>query len=82
MELLVRYGADSTIPTRRPAGRMQYFIDMPAPEVENLPDHSDLPPIPPGGAGVYPIHAATGFGGTSVARDTDRGVDKGGARDA
>jgi ankyrin repeat protein len=68
MELLVRYGADSTIPTRRPAGRMQYFIDMPAPEVENLPDHSDLPPIPPGGAGVYPIHAATGFGGTSVAR--------------
>jgi len=68
MELLVRYGADSTIPTRRPAGRMQYFIDMPAPEVENLPDHSDLPAIPPGGAGVYPIHAATGFGGTSVAR--------------
>ena len=68
MELLVRYGADSTIPTHRPAGKMQYFIDMPAPEVENLPDHSGLPAIPPGGPGVYPIHAATGFGGTSVAR--------------
>lgn len=68
MELLVRYGADPSIPTRRPAGRMQYFIDMPAPETENLPDHSGLPPIPAGGPGVYPIHAATGFGGTSVAR--------------
>ncbi len=68
MELLVRYGADPTISTRRPAGRMQYFIDMPAPEVEDLPDHSGLPPIPSGGPGVYPIHAATGFGGTGVAR--------------
>ncbi len=68
MELLVRYGADSAIPTSRPAGNMQYFIDMPAPEVDNLPDHSGLPPIQPGGPGVYPIHAATGFGGTGVAR--------------
>jgi len=68
MKLLVRYGADPTIPTRRPAGKMQYFIDMPAPEVENLPDYSGLPPIEAGGPGVYPIHAATGFGGTSVAR--------------
>ena len=68
MELLVRYGADSAIPTRRPAGRMQYFIDMPAPEVENLLDESGLLPIPSGGPGVYPIHAATGFGGTGVAR--------------
>ena len=68
MELLIRYGADSAIPTSRPAGKMQYFIDMPAPEVENLADHSGLPPIQPGGPGVYPIHAATGFGGTGVAR--------------
>lgn len=68
MELLVRYGADSAIPTSRPAGKMQYFIDMPAPEVESLSDHSGLPSIQPGGPGVYPIHAATGFGGTGVAR--------------
>ena len=68
MELLVRFGADPTTPTRRPAGKMQYFIDMPAPEVEDLPDHSGLPLIPSGGPGVYPIHAATGFGGTGVAR--------------
>lgn len=68
MELLVRYGAEPATPTRRPAGRMQYFIDMPAPEVEDLPDHSSLPAIPAGGSGVYPIHAATGFGGTGVAR--------------
>ena len=68
MALLVRYGAESGIPTRRPAGKPQYFIDMPAPEVESLPDDSDMPPIPAGGPGVYPIHAATGFGGTSVAR--------------
>ena len=68
MELLVRYGAEPGTPTRRPAGKMQYFIDMPAPEIESLPDDSDMPPIPPGGPGVYPIHAATGFGGTSVAR--------------
>jgi ankyrin repeat protein len=68
MKLLVRYGADSWIPTRRPAGEMQYFIDMPAPETESLGDLSGLPPIEAGGPGVYPIHAATGFGGTSVAR--------------
>jgi ankyrin repeat protein len=68
MELLLQHGADPSIPTYKPAGQPQYFIDMPAPEIENLGDLSGLPPIPAGGPGVYPIHAASGFGGTQVAR--------------
>src|SRR5690606_5330041 len=68
MKLLLANGADPSIPTYKPAGREQYFIDMPAPEIEQLGDRSGLPPIPPGGPGVFPIHVAAGYGGRQVAR--------------
>jgi ankyrin repeat protein len=69
MRLLARHGADPTIPTRRPAGRVE-FTDIPPDEAEAAlaRDVSGLPPVPVGGPGAHPIHAATGFGGTGVAR--------------
>jgi ankyrin repeat protein len=51
MKLLVSYGADTAIPTMKAAGRR-----------ESDTDPSGLPPIPIGGPGVYPIHAASGVG--------------------
>ncbi|HSA58006.1 MAG TPA: ankyrin repeat domain-containing protein, partial [Gemmatimonadaceae bacterium] len=62
MRLLVSYGADHTIPTRKPAGR-QRGDDAPAEDEGGAAtDPSGLPPIPNGGPGVYPIHAASGVG--------------------
>lgn len=62
MKLLVRYGADPTIPTFRPVGRLP-GDDAPA-EDDGAPgkDPSGLPPIPEGGPGVYPLLAAAGVG--------------------
>jgi ankyrin repeat protein len=62
MKLLVAHGADPKIPTLKPAGR-QRGDDAPAEDegAENK-DPSGLPPIPAGGPGVYPIHAASGVG--------------------
>src|SRR5688500_3250802 len=61
MRLLLKYGADHTIATRKPAGR-QRGDDAPAEEEGDVKDPSGLPPIPAGGPGVYPIHAASGVG--------------------
>ena len=62
MKLLVKYGADPKIPTLKPAGR-QRGDDAPAEEEGGAAkDPSGLPPIPAGGPGVYPIHAASGVG--------------------
>ncbi len=61
MRLLVAYGADPTIPTKKTvsprfgAGAIE-SVDTGA------NDPSGLAPIPPGGPGVYPIHAASGVG--------------------
>lgn len=64
MRLLKKYGADHTIATYKPAGR-QRGADAPA-EDDDGPggstDPSGLPPVPNGGPGVYPIHAASGVG--------------------
>lgn len=57
MKLLVSYGADATIPTMKTAGRRRGY----QPETEG-PDPSGLPPVPVGGPGAYPIHAASGIG--------------------
>lgn len=54
MRLLVAYGADPDIPTRKPPERARRG-DPPE-------DQSGLEPVPSGGPGVYPIHAATGVG--------------------
>lgn len=61
MKMLVAYGADPTIPTvktvspRFGAGAIERVDTGPE-------DPSGLPPVPPGGPGVYPIHAASGVG--------------------
>jgi ankyrin repeat protein len=60
MKLLVKYGADPTIPTIKPNGRLP-GDDAPD-EAGGGGDPSGLPPIPDGGPGVYPIHAASGVG--------------------
>jgi ankyrin repeat protein len=62
MRLLLRYGADPSIPTKKPVGRMR-GADAPAEdEGGDSADPSGLAPIPNGGPGVYPIHAASGVG--------------------
>lgn len=62
MRLLLRYGADPTVATIKPVGRMR-GADAPAEDDgDGNTDPSGLPPIPNGGPGVYPIHAASGVG--------------------
>ncbi|MFN8667982.1 MAG: ankyrin repeat domain-containing protein [Gemmatimonadaceae bacterium] len=59
MKLLLANGADPNIPTKKPAGRLR-GDDAPADGPSK--DESGLPPVPVGGPGVYPIHAASGVG--------------------
>jgi uncharacterized protein len=59
MKLLVKYGADPNIPTTRPVERQRPGAD----DLEKpKEDPSGLPPVPFGGPGIFPIHAATGVG--------------------
>ena len=62
MKLLVKYGADITIPTIKPMGRLPGDDSGGDDAVAGGKDPSGLAPIPDGGPGVYPIHAATGVG--------------------
>jgi ankyrin repeat protein len=62
MRLLLRYGADPSIATRKPAGGRQRGDDAPVEDDGEVKDPSGLPPVPAGGPGVYPIHAASGVG--------------------
>ncbi|MCY4647264.1 MAG: ankyrin repeat domain-containing protein [Gammaproteobacteria bacterium] len=59
MKLLVAYGADPDIPSRKPpdAGVAPVAADYSA-----AVDQSGIPPVPAGGAAMYAIHAATGVG--------------------
>jgi ankyrin repeat protein len=57
MELLVSYGADPTVPTRKPAERRRRGGG----DSDEL-DPSGLPPVPYGGPSVTPLHAASGAG--------------------
>ena len=63
MRLLVKYGADPTVPTTKPIGRLP-GADPATPETAGnaKSDPSGLPPVPDNGPGVYPIHAASGVG--------------------
>ena len=64
MKLLLAHGADVTISTKKPAGRLR-GDDAPPPAEPGAPaptDLSGLPPVPVGGPGVLPIHAASGVG--------------------
>lgn len=60
MKLLLQYGADPNIPTIKPTGRLPG--DDSGEEGGDGTDPSGLPPVPDGGPGVYPIHAAAGVG--------------------
>jgi len=62
MKLLVKYGADITIPTIKPMGRLPGDDNGGDDAATGAKDPSGLAPIPDGGPGVYPIHAATGVG--------------------
>ena len=57
MKLLVEYGADVNITTRAPASRGGGGYGQGPVE-----DASGLEPVPPGGPGAHPIHAAAGVG--------------------
>ena len=66
MRLLLAHGADSDISTMKTPARRRSGDDT---------DHSGLPPVPMGGPGVYPIHAASGVGyGQGFAGNTHRHV--------
>ena len=59
MKLLVAYGADPGIPSRKPADT---GVAPVAADYSAAVDVSGIPPVPAGGAAMYPIHAATGVG--------------------
>jgi ankyrin repeat protein len=56
MKLLVKYGADPTIPTMKLGGGRRSRGGG------GDGDPSGLPPVPDGGPGIYPLHAASGVG--------------------
>ena len=69
MRLLLDRGADPSLPTTKTPQRPRRGDDT---------DHSGLPPVPVGGPGVYPIHAASGVGyGQGYAGNTHRHVPDG-----
>ncbi len=57
MKLLMSHGADPNIPTFKPAGR-----PFTGEGIRQIQDTSGVPPVPYGGPGVFPLHAATGVG--------------------
>src|SRR5690606_12643970 len=69
MRLLVRYGAAPHLPTFRPPDRRRPGAG--AEGGEEL-DPSGLPPVPVGGPGVYPIHAASGIGHITLGAQSHR----------
>ncbi len=81
MRLLLAHGADPDIPTMRPPERRRGFGGGGGGGGgggADEPDPSGLPPIPPGGPGVYPIHAASGVGyGQGFAANDHRHVSNG-----
>ena len=73
MKLLVAYGADPNIPTRKqPQRRFRRGGD------DDAEDESGLDPVPVGGPAIYPIHAASGVGfGQGYAANAHRSVPDG-----
>jgi ankyrin repeat protein len=77
MKLLLAYGADPNIPTISTTGSSRGGRGRRA-EVPQGPDPSGLDPVPPGGPGSYPIHAAAGIGyGEGYAANIHRTVPDG-----
>ena len=57
MRLLVAYGANHRVPTKRPPPRRRIAWDE-----DPGADKSGVPVVPVGGPGIHPIHAASGVG--------------------
>lgn len=78
MKMLLAAGADPTVATIRPAPRARRGgPDMNAGAAPRV-DPSGLPPVPDGGPGVFPIHAAAGVGyGQGFAANDHRHVPEG-----
>ncbi len=83
MKLLVAHGADPDIWTIKLPARRRFNRD---PDIPNNPandepeplDPSGLPPVPVGGHGIHPMHAAAGVGfGTSRVAQQHRSVPDG-----
>jgi ankyrin repeat protein len=58
MKLLVSYGADPNVATKKPPERPR-VADQDGREIQDV---SGIPPVPVGGPALYPIHAASGAG--------------------
>ncbi len=72
MRLLLAYGADPSIPTKKTREPRTRYGE------EDVEDPSGLPPVPIGGPGVHPIHAASGVGyGEGYAANVHRHVPNG-----
>ncbi len=61
MKLLLKHGADPSVATIKPAGRLPGSEELDA-DVAAGKDPSGLPPVPDNGPGVLAIHAASGAG--------------------
>ena len=61
MKLLLKHGADPSVATIKPAGRLPGSEELDA-DVAAGKDPSGLPPVSDNGPGVYAIHAASGAG--------------------
>ena len=82
MKLLVAYGADPNIWTQKLPSRRRYTGPMMEPDTTDQDsepaDPSGLDPVPVGGPGIHPLHAAAGVGfGTSRVAQQHRGVPDG-----
>ena len=82
MRVLVAYGADPNIWTIKLPSRRRFrdpdIPTNPANNAEEPEDPSGLPPVPIGGLGIHPIHAASGVGfGTSRVAQQHRSVPDG-----
>ena len=82
MKLLVAYGADPNIWTQKLPSRRRYTGPMMEPDTTDQDsepaDPSGLDPVPVGGLGIHPLHAAAGVGfGTSRVAQQHRGVPDG-----
>ena len=76
MKLLVAYGADPDVPTVKSPTRPRYRGGAGQGRADE--DPSGLPPVPIGGPGVWPIHAASGVGyGEGYAANIHRHVPNG-----
>jgi ankyrin repeat protein len=73
MKLLLEHSADPSIPTMKPPERRRRGEGG-----ADEPDPSGLPPLPVGGPGAWPIHAASGIGyGEGYAANIHRHVPDG-----